>query len=98
MKDDIFLRAIGILGTSLCFMVLGMVIGESRLRNDFRDKAKEAGVGEYYLEGKDVKFRFKTNTPQQFLPSAYWSIVSNRWSDAITNYVPVHNDTHILKP
>ncbi len=98
MKDDIFLRAIGIVGTSLCFMVPGMVIGESRLRNDFRDKAKEAGVGEYYLEGKDVKFRFKTNTPPQFLPSAYWSIVSNRWNDAITNYSMVWTNIYLLKP
>ncbi len=78
-------------------LAIGMLWGADAVDNKRKDQAIKAGVGEYYLEGKDVKFRFKTNTPPQFWAPAYWSIVSNRWNDAITNYTPFHNDTHILK-
>lgn len=98
MKDDTVASIFGCAMLGVCCIITGGILGGMNAADNFRDKAIKAGVAQYYIEGKDVKFRFKTNAPPQFLPSAYWSIVSNRWSDSITNYTPVHNDIHILKP
>jgi hypothetical protein len=84
MRDYVY-DAVGVCVTSLVIGFLGAGIGGCNVTNNLQDQAIKAGVGEYYLEGKDVKFRFKTNTPPQFLPSAHWSIVTNRWNDAVTN-------------